>query len=122
PRLLEKVSARHHRLEMKSPLNQQEAIRTRRVVGDFAEVGGGGVEVRYIELRPVDGIQGIHAQLEIHSFVNLEFALNIGVQTVQSVCPAGSDTSGKHSCLKRGRLQRRVGHEPGGVEPMIWCL
>src|ERR1035437_2666797 len=66
-------------LKVNSPLNQQETVRTRRVVRDFTEIGGSRVEGWDIELGPVHRIQSIHAQLEIDPLMNLKLTLDIGV-------------------------------------------
>jgi hypothetical protein len=46
-------------LEVKSPLNEKKAVRARRIVRDFAEIRRGRVEIRDIELRAVQGVQGV---------------------------------------------------------------
>src|SRR5450759_3203764 len=64
-------------LEVNSPLNQQETVRARRVVGNFAEVGVSGFQAWDLELRPVHYVQSIQAQLEINSLMNRKLALDV---------------------------------------------
>jgi hypothetical protein len=70
------------------PLNQQESVRTRRVVRNFTEISRSRVKGRHIGLGSVNGIQSIHPQLEIDPLMNLKLTLDIGVQPVQSVRPS----------------------------------
>ena len=95
-------------------------MRARSVVGNFAEVGGGGVEVRHIDLRAVGGIERIHPELEVDTLVNPEFALDVGVQPVQSVgrarCPRAA---GRRAPGTPPAAAFDVVHETVGVEPVI---
>lgn len=107
---------------MDSSLDKQEAVCAGRIVGDFAEVGRGWVQGRHIELRAVEGIEGVQPYLEFDSFADPEFALDVGIQPVQAVGAAGADTAGEDPGLKCRGLQRGVSDKAGGVKPMVGNL
>jgi hypothetical protein len=69
------------------------------------------VEVRRIELRMVDNVQRVHAQLETKSFPDFERSLYIEVQTVEAVWVAAADSFPNaqycNGSTARGRVIRR---------------
>ena len=107
---------------MQPPLNEQKAVGGLRVVGDPAEIRRSRVDGRAGQLRLVQSVQSIQANLERDLLVNPDGALDIRVQPVQSIGAAVANPAREHLRLKRGGRLRRIGHEPGGVEPFIGRL
>src|SRR5947209_4345306 len=67
----------------------------------------------------VGNVQRIQAHLKREAVANVEDALDVGVQPVQSVSAAIANPAREHARLKCRGLQGGIGYKPGRVEPGV---
>src|SRR5271169_5827653 len=85
--------------EPDSALKLKEAVQSRGRAADNAEGRVERVVVRRGELRAVQQIERVHANLKGHPFPQSEVAPEVGIPLVQSVGPHAGDIDGKHARL-----------------------